>query len=233
VFKNNKSMDKSVVKNQLVEMIKQLYHKTILMEQDASLTQPTVDAFLADIEKLYKQAVLLSYWSPVEVKTSPDTKPAMEAVEEALPLVPPASVDVPSRKQEAVSTPHTTIHVPVETPVVTKETEKPQETSAPVVSSPVIPPVSSGVQVKPILKPGKKPIADIAAALSLNERFQLNNQLFKGNMEVLNEILKKLNGAESYQLAQSFLSQVKEQYQWKDENPAFQLLEELVMRRYA
>jgi hypothetical protein len=225
-------MDKSVVKNQLVEMIKQVYHKAILMEQDVSLTQPTVDALLNDIEKLYKQAVMLSYWSPVEIKKDTAEVPTSPKIVEAAPVVQSVTPIVPAETTPSSVT-------PVVSHLTTTEIENVQEQVPPLIPNQVeIPivvnePVYSPSTAKPTLKPGKKPIADLSNALSLNERFQLNNQLFKGNMVEMNEALKMLNSRNNYQDANAVFLQLKERYQWKEENAAFQLLEDLVIRRYA
>ncbi len=225
-------MDKSAVKNQLVEMIKQVYHKAILMEQDVSLTQPTVDALLSDIEKLYKQAVMLSYWSPVEIKKDIVDISTQQKIVETTPVVQAVTPIV-----VAETTPSSV--TPVVSNLAATEKENIGEQAPPVMPEKVeIPivvnePVNSPSTAKPILKPGKKPIADLTNALSLNERFQLNNQLFKGNMVEMNEALKMLNSRSNYQEANAFFLQLKERYQWKEENAAFQLLEDLVIRRYA
>lgn len=225
-------MDKSVVKNQLVEMIKQVYHKAILMEQDVSLTQPTVDALLSDIEKLYKQAVMLSYWSPVEIKKDIVDISTQQKIVETAPVVQTVAPIVVAETTPSSATPV------ISNPAAT-EKENIREQAPPVMPTKVeIPivvnePVNSPSTAKPILKPGKKPIADLTNALSLNERFQLNNQLFKGNMQEMNEALKMLNSLNSYQEANAFFLQLKERYQWKEEHAAYQLLDDLLTCRYA
>ncbi|MBP6185716.1 MAG: hypothetical protein KA479_12305 [Saprospiraceae bacterium] len=61
-------------------------------------------------------------------------------------------------------------------------------------------------------------IDDLAKAMGINERFLTINELFKGDHEAFDRILRSLNNLNSFQEARSFLeTEVIQQYGWLEE----------------
>ena len=58
------------------------------------------------------------------------------------------------------------------------------------------------------------PIADLAKALSLNDRLLMQNELFGGNKTTFDEALKDLNNASSFDTARAFLGDLAQRNQW-------------------
>jgi hypothetical protein len=76
------------------------------------------------------------------------------------------------------------------------------------------------------------PVSDLRSALSINDKFSLSNKLFKGNGTDFNLSLNVLNGFENLTEAKNYLNSLKSQNNWDSESSEFQLLAELVERRY-
>lgn len=75
-----------------------------------------------------------------------------------------------------------------------------------------------------------KPIQDIAAAISLNDKFIFIRELFKGDKEQYLETIQLLNNFDTYENAIGFLN---ENFDWEAEDPNFERLKELVKRKFA
>lgn len=78
----------------------------------------------------------------------------------------------------------------------------------------------------------RKPISDLRSAIGINEKFLFINELFKGNMQQYNKTLDELNDFKSLQGAQTYLLELKVEYQWDEDSQAFIKLREFVERRF-
>jgi hypothetical protein len=78
----------------------------------------------------------------------------------------------------------------------------------------------------------RKPISDLRSAIGINEKFLFINELFKGNMQQYNKTLDELNDFKSLQGAQTYLLELKVEYQWDEVSQAFKKLREFVERRF-
>lgn len=77
-----------------------------------------------------------------------------------------------------------------------------------------------------------KPIADLRTAIGINEKFQFVNDLFDGQIEKYNEAIMNLNNCSSGNEAKWLLKDLKNQYNWKEENDAYNRIQTFVNRRY-
>lgn len=78
----------------------------------------------------------------------------------------------------------------------------------------------------------RKPISDLRSAIGINEKFLFINELFKGNMQQYNKTLDEFNDFKSLQGAQTYLLELKVEYQWDEDSQAFLKLREFVERRF-
>ena len=85
---------------------------------------------------------------------------------------------------------------------------------------------------EPEVKLSQPPISDLRTAMSINDKFLLSNKLFKGNGTDFNLSLNVLNGFENLTEAKNYLQTIGIQNNWDQESFEFQLLSELVERRY-
>lgn len=75
----------------------------------------------------------------------------------------------------------------------------------------------------------KKIFTDIRSSLSLNDKFRFLHNLFKGNVELMNETLDHLNNLNSIQDA---LLYIQEHFEWEEESESAQALKEIIEKRF-
>ncbi|MEX0966570.1 MAG: hypothetical protein WD077_04995 [Bacteroidia bacterium] len=77
------------------------------------------------------------------------------------------------------------------------------------------------------------PIADLKSAISLNKKIAFINDLFKGNQKEYRKTIDFLNKSGNYSEARFYLqSELKPKYDWKDSDPLYLELQELVQRKF-
>lgn len=97
----------------------------------------------------------------------------------------------------------------------------------------VIDKINSGIQDKSLGNQiGQKPLADIRAAIGINEKFLFLNELFNGDLQIYNNAIHQLNNAASIENARLVFSDYVKQFEWDTTNQACVRLAELVERRY-
>lgn len=77
-----------------------------------------------------------------------------------------------------------------------------------------------------------KPISDLKAAISLNDKFQFINELFEGSADRYNEATSLLNNCSSAVEAEELFADLNSRYNWDPKNHVFRKLKEFVTRRY-
>jgi hypothetical protein len=77
-----------------------------------------------------------------------------------------------------------------------------------------------------------KPLADIKAAIGINEKFLFINELFGGSMQEYTQAIQELNQARSLEEALELFENYAARYKWNPRLPGVIKLKELVQRRY-
>lgn len=77
-----------------------------------------------------------------------------------------------------------------------------------------------------------QPIADLKAAIGLNERFNFITDLFANDLLGFDEAVKQLNNAANREEALAFLASLGEKYHWDDSMSALSRFTEFVHRRF-
>ena len=79
----------------------------------------------------------------------------------------------------------------------------------------------------------RQPIANLLTAIGLNERYHYANELFDGDMEEFKKIVQLLNDFDNITEARYFFDQnLREEYEWDEENELVKAFYQLVERRY-
>lgn len=78
----------------------------------------------------------------------------------------------------------------------------------------------------------KKPIADLKAAIGINEKFLFINELFGGNMTEYNIAINQVNICSSHAEAEAYLGTLRGLYKWDPESETVITFSELVERRF-
>jgi len=79
-------------------------------------------------------------------------------------------------------------------------------------------------------KISKTLFADFKKALSLNDRFRFQRDLFKGDAGLMDEALDRINAFKTYDEARDYL---KEQYDWDWQSESAQAFDELLRKRFS
>jgi len=79
----------------------------------------------------------------------------------------------------------------------------------------------------------KSHIANIREAIGINEKFLFINELFNGDMGRYNKILDDINDLTTKQGVDTYLFELKVQFQWADDNDAYISLKELLDRKFS
>lgn len=75
-------------------------------------------------------------------------------------------------------------------------------------------------------------IADLSKSIALHEKFLFINELFLGDNSPYNRFIEEANQTESIEQAISLINIYREQYQWTEENKAYQKLITFVQRKH-
>jgi hypothetical protein len=75
-------------------------------------------------------------------------------------------------------------------------------------------------------------IGDLREAIGINDKFLFVNELFNGDLERYNKVVDELNGFSGLSGAQTYLAELQVQYQWEENSPAHQKLNDLLKRKF-
>lgn len=78
----------------------------------------------------------------------------------------------------------------------------------------------------------RQPVSDIKAAIMLNDRIMMINDLFKGSSERYSKAINELNDFPTLGGALVYMSELRVEFQWDIESEAYLKLKELVERRF-
>ena len=78
----------------------------------------------------------------------------------------------------------------------------------------------------------RTPVDDIRTALGINDKMMIINDLFKGSFERYNKSIEALNEFPTLSGAKVYMNELQVELQWDTESEAYQLLNDLVERRF-
>ena len=78
----------------------------------------------------------------------------------------------------------------------------------------------------------KSQIANIREAIGINEKFLFINELFNGDMNRYNKILDDINALTTKKGVDTYILEMKIQFQWADDNEAFIVFKDLLERKF-
>jgi len=78
----------------------------------------------------------------------------------------------------------------------------------------------------------RQPIQDLRAAIGINDKFLLINELFFGSLEAYNKMLDELNEFKSFNGASTYLIELKVEKQWDSKLPSWKKLVHLLERKF-
>ena len=78
----------------------------------------------------------------------------------------------------------------------------------------------------------KSPVKNLRAAIGINEKFLLLNELFGGKMKDYEEAINRFESCPSLEESSRVLNSYKNQYNWSMESEAYQTFDNLLKRKY-
>jgi hypothetical protein len=75
-------------------------------------------------------------------------------------------------------------------------------------------------------------IVDLKRSIAMNDRFIFIKELFKNDFDTYNRSINDLNGCETLQQAEQYLTQLKQQYEWDETNETVQYFLALIGRKF-
>ncbi|MDO9510698.1 MAG: hypothetical protein Q7J34_02975 [Bacteroidales bacterium] len=193
--------------------------------QEERIEEPViVPAFVAVHNEIKEKEIIRNEVLPEEIKSKTGSE-----------------MDVKTEQIEDVISPKETKSSPVQVQdeiPVKKPSSEPDLFSAsmirPIAEKPsLFDKIGGSIEDKSVLsRMVQKPLADIRAAIGINEKFLFLNELFKGDLQLYNNAIQQLNNAGSAENAKNILSDYQMQFDWDLTSPATMKLSELVERRY-
>ena len=193
--------------------------KREIFELAQKISKASSEKFLIETTRdLYEKSILLKHAKgediPVIGKEEIEGVAAETPVKIEEVISRPATIDLFSAEVSATSPPSPP---PAENPApAPKEVKKPKKQT----------------EESMIEKLQHKRIADLKAAIGINEKFQFINELFEGNMKEYNVAVDQVNNFSSFSEAESYLANLKDMYKWDVENPVATQFTELVERKF-
>ena len=78
----------------------------------------------------------------------------------------------------------------------------------------------------------RTPVSDIRTALGINDKMMIINDLFNGSFERYNKSIEALNDFPTLSGAKVYMNELQIELQWDTESEAYQILNDLVERRF-
>lgn len=204
------------------------------MNAEQNLSGVELEVFHHKIQKLYEKSILIHH---LPAKPEPPVTVFVEKTEEIIfPEKQPEPV-----KQESIS-------IPVQKTPVANSIQEEKEINAD--TKPTIDLFGNKVSAnsKPAVKlkaekekplnattanrAARKPIPDLKAAISINDKFRFINELFGGNATEYHIALNQINTCSGFEEADIYVSNVKDIYKWEDDHEVVIFFLELVERRF-
>lgn len=82
-------------------------------------------------------------------------------------------------------------------------------------------------------KLGASKLDTLKGAIGLNDKMQFISELFKGNSDMFNEVIEKLDTQENNEKARLYLSEIAVKQNWDSEDPLVEEFVRILDRRYA
>jgi hypothetical protein len=236
-------MDKGSIRKEIAALINSIKDHSDSIGTRDQIPQLELELILHKIEKLYQKSIVFNYLNTLPAEIKPENKKAelpLNKVEAPAPVVvpeikeasPQIKAEEPAPKfvhteEKKISDEISSENAVKEKPVIDlfgtelKTSEKPKAEKKVV--------VKAEPTVTKVARPG---IADLRAAIGINDKFLFANELFNGNMTEYDIAIQQLNSAGSLESAMDYISNIRDLYSWDMESETVKRMLDLVDRRY-
>lgn len=184
-------------------------------------------ALLVAMEILYKKMVVFDHVCSLESSRLNSSVPSAigEQIDENI-----TSAEIIIEKEIVEPVPEI---IESETIVTIKEEEVP---IAEVIDEPVFTPVPLETKIEPLPTKKEEPksvvLPDIKSNIGINDKFQFIADLFQNNSEKYEAAIKQLNSFNTKDSSLLFVEELRQQYNWKEDDSTAQQLTNIVTRRF-
>jgi len=220
--------------------------KIVVPDAEPSITQPPVsENEVEDVEVIQEEIVEEKPAEDETVEVVEKIETIEEVVIEEPVVVPPPPSEPEPKPEPKVAQPEPIIEkqVPVkEIEPKEKPSEQPEDnTSSPQTTYDLFSGNSDNAVAEKFQateeqsladKMQKSSITNIREAIGINEKFLFINELFNGDLGRYNKILDDINDLPTKKGVDTYLLELKIQFQWADENEAYVKLKELLDRKF-
>jgi hypothetical protein len=213
-------MEKNGLKQEIDVLIESIKKQADRMNAQNNLSPVELEVLHHKIQKLYEKSILIHH----------------------LPSEQPKPIIQPARQETEDKTPPPPVHREAEPVLAERTLPKEEKIPEPVKSTTDLFGEPAAARIKSVLKttaekdrqpkPLRKPIPDLKAAISINDKFRFINDLFQGNATEFNIALNQINSCEGSDDADTYVTNIRDIYQWKEDNESVVLFLELVERRF-
>lgn len=202
-------MDKKNVRKEIAALIDSIKQHSDNIGDNKHIPQLELELILSKIKSLYEKSIVFNYLNSL-----------------------PAEKEIPS----------TTIEEKIMVKISKKEENQPLENVKPVATDlfTEAPKVENVVLEEKKKEPSVEPtkttnlnLNDIKSAIGINDKFQIANELFEGNMQEYEVAIQQFNSSENIESAIVYFNSLKQLYNWDLEHDTVKRLLNLVERRYS
>lgn len=202
-------MDKKNVRKEIAALIDSIKQHSDNIGDNKHIPQLELELILSKIKSLYEKSIVFNYLNSL-----------------------PTEKEIPS----------TTIEEKIMVKISKKEENHPLENVKPVATDlfTETPKVENVVLEEKKKEPSVEPtkttnlnLNDIKSAIGINDKFQIANELFEGNMQEYEVAIQQFNSSENIESAMVYFNSLKQLYNWDLEYDTVKRLLNLVERRYS
>ena len=208
--------------------------KLEIFELAQKISRASSEKFLMETTKeLFEKSILLKYAKEIDTPVVTKQEEKIVVVTE-VPIAPKAEVQPPAQATIDLFSGEITSPIPSPTEEAVKVSPEGGDLEGakkPAVKERKEPKKTADETMAEKLQ--HKRIADLKAAIGINEKFQFINELFDGNMKEYNCAVDQVNNFSSHSEAESYIANLKDVYKWQPDNHIADSFMELVQRRFA
>ncbi len=239
-LENEGQLVHQIDKDLLLEKIRSLYAQMRALDtsdEEKGLKNTVTENDIPDIENTTETIVEEKEIIPERQKVENQKIPVTEPEEPILEPKEKIEAGESSKTVENTDEPVVKKALHTEKPEKIKEPDEKSKTTLDLFSA--APPETLGETLKPsgdraiADSPQINGISDLREAIGINDKFLFINELFNGDLERYNKVVDELNDFSNLLGAQTYISELQVQYQWDEESPAYQKLNNLLERKFA
>ncbi len=208
-------MDKNKIRKEIATLIDSIKNHSDEIGDNKHIPQLELELILSKIKSLYEKSIVFNYLNSVPEEKIQKEIPSTTIEEKIMVKI--------SKKEDSQSIDATTA-----TPTdLFSEPEK-KATESPKVEIKV-----ETEKKEEAKQPSKINLTDIKSAIGINDKFQIANELFEGNMQEYEIAIQQFNSSENMESATMYFNSLQKLYNWDLEHETVKRLLNLIERRYS